>query len=116
MSQEIVVETMVSIRDYVPKLTRASGEIADRIQDNEGGWVHILLDYFEGMTWLVLAINGIRNLNQELLEGWDINLLARLIDQVKEAMEQEDMVTLCDLMRYELQPLLKSYEDMLLDH
>lgn len=113
MRQDIILETLESMKDYVPKLIVASEKIAHDIQSHDGGWSDTLVAYLEGIAWLTMAINGIQQLNQEILAGWDINVLVPLLDQMKSALEQQDFVSLCDLLQFEMQPLLQSYDDVL---
>ncbi|MCY9665101.1 hypothetical protein M5X11_09035 [Paenibacillus alginolyticus] len=112
IQQEIVFETLESMKDYVPKLKTASSKLAQDIQTHEGGWVDTLVAYLDGMAWLMMAINGIQQVNPEILVEWDLNL-APLIEQLGTALEQEDFVTLCDILQYEMQPLLQSFDSKL---
>jgi hypothetical protein len=110
MEQNLIQETLESMRDYVPKLVAASEKLAYDIQTHEGGWPDYLIAYLEGIAWLTMAINGIQQLDQDILANCDINLLAPLIDHLKLALEQQDFVSLCDLLQYEMLPLLQSYD------
>lgn len=111
--QALIFDTIESMRRYVPKLISASEKIAEDIQFHHGGWLETFLAYLDGIDWLIQAISGIQRLDQQFLENWDVTALSPLLDQMKIALEQEDFVSLCDLLQYELQPLLKSYEDYL---
>lgn len=113
MQHDIIDEAIESMKEYVPKLVAASEQIAYDIQTHQGGWVATLLTYLEGIAWLTQAIEGIQRLDQYLLEKWDTAFLAPLLDQMNVALEKKDMVSLCDLLQYELQPLLQSYDDEL---
>lgn len=113
MQQEIVVETLESMKDYVPKLKVASSKLAQDIQAHVGGWVDTLVNYLDGMAWLTMAINGIQKLNPEILADWDLDVLAPLIEQLGAAMEQENFVSLCDILQYEMQPLLQTFDSKL---
>ncbi|MFY0543159.1 hypothetical protein [Brevibacillus sp. H7] len=113
MHQELINETLESMKDYVPKLVAASEKIAQDIQSHQGGWVDIFIAYSEGMVWLTQAISGIQQLDQQILKDWDVAALAPLISQLNIALEQEDFVSLCDLLEYEMKPLLLSYDDKL---
>lgn len=113
MKQDIIEDTLESMKDYLPKLVAASAQIAEDIQTHQGDWLNTLVDYLEGIGWLTLAIDGIRKLNQRFLEKCDTSLLLPLIDQVSATLEQQDFVSLSDLLQYELQPLLQSYDDEL---
>jgi len=113
MEQDLIIETLESIRDYVPKLVAASEQLAQDIQSHEGGWVDTFVAYLEGMGWLTAAINGVQQLDQEVFPNWNLYVLAPLIEQLGAALEQQDFVTLCDLLQFEIQPLLQSYNDEL---
>ncbi|MEW9702571.1 hypothetical protein [Paenibacillus sp. SI8] len=111
--QDIVQETLESMKDYVPRLAAASEQIAHDIQTHQAGWLDTLMAYLEGLDWLISAVNGIQRLDRRFLEGWNVELIKPLIDQMGEAMEQKDFVSLCDLLQYELRPTLESCENQL---
>lgn len=113
MSQAIIIETLESMKDYVPRLVIASETIVHDIQAHEGNWANVLVAYLEGISWLTMAIDGIQRLDQDILANWDINALASVIEQINGTLEQQDYVSLCDLLLYELQPILKSFENEL---
>ncbi|MZQ85775.1 hypothetical protein GQF01_27090 [Paenibacillus sp. 5J-6] len=113
MDQGIIKETLESLKDYLPKIATASGSLAAAIQSHEEGWTDTLVSYLEGMGWITMAINGIQQLDAFILEGWDLNELGMHIDQLRLALEQQDFVTVCDLLQYEIQPVLESYIDKL---
>lgn len=111
--QDIVQETLESMIDYVPKLAAASEKIAIDIQTHQEGWIDTLLAYLEGLNWLVEAVAGLQRLDRFLLEDWNIELIKPHMDQMSEALEQNDFVSLCDLLQYELRPMLESCEEKL---
>lgn len=111
--QDIVQETLESMKDYIPRLAAASEKIAHDIQTHQAGWLETLLAYLDGLDWLVSAVTGIQRLDRHFLEGWNVELIGPLIDQMREAMEQKDFVSLCDLLQYELHPMLESCENQL---
>ncbi|GAA4718722.1 hypothetical protein [Brevibacillus fulvus] len=113
MAQEIVQETLDSIKEYLPKLIRASHMIAEDIQSNQGTWVDTLMQYIEGMNWLIQAINGIQKVDEDALSNWELASLSAIFHQMNEALEQEDFVMLSDLLQYEISPLLNSYDEQL---
>ncbi|WP_274654186.1 hypothetical protein [Paenibacillus humicola] len=110
MQQEIIVETLESMKDYVPKLVAASEKLANDIQSHEGGWPDYLLAYLDGIDWLTSAFDGIQRLDGEILSPFKIDSLRLLIDQLRMALEQQDFVSICDLLQYEMSPLLHTYE------
>ncbi|MCZ8514880.1 hypothetical protein O9H85_21145 [Paenibacillus filicis] len=113
MNQAIIIETLESMKGYVPKLVMASETIVHDIQTHEGNWANVLVAYLEGISWLTMAIEGITRLDQNILADWDINALASVVEQLNGSLEQQDFVSLCDLLLYELQPILKSFENKL---
>ncbi|EJL46890.1 MULTISPECIES: hypothetical protein [Brevibacillus] len=112
--QQLICETLESISEYLPKLSAASAKIATDIQSHQSNWLETLIAYLEGVAWLTLAIEGISKLDPEILASWNLGELNRLLDELKNGLEQEDFVSVCDLLQYELQPLLVSFEDNLL--
>lgn len=113
MQDQLIQETIESMKDYVPKLLVASEKIAFDIQSNEGVWVETFISYLEGVHWVATAITGIQQIDPELLFDMDVNSLGEILQKLSEALEQQDFVTLCDLLQFEMQPLLKSYDDNL---
>jgi hypothetical protein len=113
MEHAIIAETIESLKEYVPKLVAASEKIAQDIQKHEGGWADTLVAYLEGVAWLTMAVNGINQLNEEILHSFDLNAFAPLIEQMGAALEQEDLVTVCDLLQFEIQPFLRDFDTQL---
>ncbi|MFC5700875.1 hypothetical protein ACFPVX_06255 [Cohnella faecalis] len=110
MQQELIAETLETMNDYVPKLTEASEKIAHCIQEHDGSWADMLIAFLEGVAWFATAVEGIQRLDQEVLANVRMDGLAPLVDQLREALEHQDFVSLCDLLQYEMKPLLQSYE------
>ncbi|MED1873002.1 hypothetical protein [Brevibacillus borstelensis] len=115
MHQELIQETLESMRAYVPKLIDASGKIAEDIQSHQAEWIDLFMMYLDGMGWLNDAVTGIQRLDTEILIGIDGQALVDLLVQMKQALEQEDFVTLCDLLQYEVKPVLQRFEECLVE-
>lgn len=111
MTQQLINETIESIREYLPKLSAASEKIANDIQFNQDNWLDTLLAFLDGMDWLTQAVQGLRKLNDQLLPNWDSEVLIALLGQMNQALEQSDFVSLSDLLQYEMKPLLTSFEN-----
>jgi len=114
MSKDLILDTIETMREYLPKLITASETIAEDIQSHEGGWLETLIAYLEGLGWVTMAISGIQQLDQEIIKNMSVDALAPLLEKMKDALERSDYVAVCDLLQYELQPLLKEYNEELM--
>jgi len=107
MTKELIQETLESVRDYLPKLISASETIAQDIQAHQEGWLETFIAYSRGLEWLTSAISGIKQIDPELLETVNVHDFVPLFDQLTEAFQHANYVTVCDLLLYEVKPLLE---------
>ncbi|WP_419877936.1 hypothetical protein [Brevibacillus centrosporus] len=110
MTLQLIEETIESINDYLPKLSAAAEKISSDIQYNRDNWLDTLLQFLDGMEWLIQAMQGIKNLNDQILKEWDHETLISLLIQMNQALEQNDFVTMSDLLQHEMKPLLSTFQ------
>lgn len=113
MQQDIIKETLESMHDYVPKLVTASEQIAHDIQTHQAGWIDTLLAYLDGVAWLLSAVYGVQRLDSKVLGNGDLEQMISTFDQMRAALEEQDFVSLCDLIQYEMLPILQTYDNEL---
>ena len=105
---ELVLETLETCKEYVPKLINAATTIANHFQSgNEAAGVELLEPVFEGIGWVIDAVNGIQQNRYQL----DIQLdeMKELLKSLEEALEIRDYVQMADLFEYEIAPLLENW-------
>lgn len=111
--KKIILETMQSLINYLPKMVDASNEMATQFQmGNEGKALSRMPNYVEGLQWIVDAISGIQK-NGQLNE---INLfsLKECFGEVTNCLEIKDYVLLSDLLEYEIAPKLEGWNSIIL--
>lgn len=105
---EVVLETLETCEEYIPKLIQATTTIAYHFQSgNEAAGVELLEPVFDGIGWVIEAVNGIQQNRYQL----DIQLqdMKELLKLLEEAMEIRDYVQMADLFEYEIAPLLETW-------
>ncbi|WP_066055877.1 hypothetical protein [Robertmurraya korlensis] len=106
--EQIVIDTLESLKEYFPKLINGSREIAEYLQEgNEAKALSVMPQLVEGLQWVFEAVMGIQN------NGFlnDINLLDLKdnFQEMVEALEIGDHVLLADLLQYEIAPTLEKW-------
>lgn len=105
---ELILETLETCEEYIPKLIDATTTIAYHFQSgNEAAGVELLHPVFEGIGWVIEAVNGIQQNRCQL----DIQLeeMNELLRTLEEALEIRDYVQMADLFEYEIAPMLDSW-------
>lgn len=109
MSQhdQLITETKESLTEYVPKLIAACDQISEMAQNHQAGWVDLLDQFFEGTSWVIEAVAGIRRLESDEYVHAPIDEIMNQLQQLAEALEQKDMVAACDILQFEIKQGLK---------
>jgi len=106
--ENIVKETMLSCREYLPKLTEAVSKIALDMQGgNEAAGIRLMPEVFDGLQWVIEAVNGIQR--HGFLGDIDLQEITRHFEELKNALEIRDHVLIADLFEYEIGPVLESW-------
>jgi hypothetical protein len=106
--EEIITETLDTLKEYIPKLVRASESIAENLQGGDHyEAMQQLPYYFEGIEWVVSALNGISK-NRIKFEIESSSLNEHLIE-AEEAIKNQDYILLADLLEYEFTPILEEW-------
>jgi hypothetical protein len=103
--EDIIKETIESIKEYTPKLIDATTQITEYLQtENDFDALQLIIQVSEGIDWLMQAVNHIQNLKG--VQIVDTEELASKLKEVNEALEARDFVLTADLFEYEINPLL----------
>lgn len=106
--EPIIIETLDSLKEYTPRLKEASESIAESLQSgDQNKSVQQLPQFFEGIQWVVSAINGLKQ------NGYDLSVdtlyLNEFLKEIEEAIINQDYVLLADLLEYEISPILEAW-------
>lgn len=104
---ELLQETQTSYYEYVAKLETGCIQIATniRIGQNEQAFQNII-NLTEGFGWL-LDVEA-RMLEQNYKINSQITAALDILNEVNDALESGDLVTVADLFEYELAPMFNS--------
>lgn len=98
---EEVIEVILSYNDYLSKVPSGSVQIANYLrEDNVQNAIQMVLDFSEGMAWLVHAT--------ELLEKNGVNVefevekIHEFLNEVNSGLEMQDYVLVADMFEYEI--------------
>jgi len=105
----LINETRESLLEYIPKLLDAIDKMVTDLQTGKDSWIPLFESFLEGISWTIEAIQGIKNVNANVLTMIDMKGLNAQILEMKQALEQQDFVLLTDMLQYELKPLLETY-------
>lgn len=103
---EILMETVQSYNEYLPRVVAGSQEIADNLRsDNVAVALTMILDFSEGMSWLVEAIDlfKINEVNVEL----QIDKIHEFLNEINAGLEMQDYVLVADMFEYEIAPFFE---------
>jgi hypothetical protein len=109
----LVAETKVSLLEYLPNLIGACTSLVQAMQSNEDNWFDLLGRMIAGIQVVQEAITDMKKLVPS--EFSDINL-EELNEQLKDcaqALENQDYVSLSDLIGFAVQTTLQGYFSVL---
>lgn len=106
--EQVIVDTFDSLRDYIPRLTRTAENMAETLQSgNHQEAIHQLPAFFEGVEWVVQALNGLSK------NGYYIDVKTSLLNEylieTEKAIRNQDVILLADLLEYEIVPILTEW-------
>ncbi|WML46083.1 hypothetical protein [Neobacillus sp. PS3-40] len=106
--EEIVIETLESLKEYLPQMVRGCQNTAENLQSgNEAVALQIVPDIVEGLEWTLQAISGVKANGQ--LQDIEISTLTQHFRELVSALEMGDYVLLADLLDYEVGPVLEDW-------
>lgn len=119
MVSQVFEQTLLEIKDYVPKLVLATDSISELfyVEMNEQGW-SIFTQMVEGMNWLYQALELTASSMEKDQKYSELRMaftaaIRRLSVQfaaINEALDQQDYVTVGDIVKYELSDIFQELQ------
>lgn len=102
---KLIHENIEFLQGYLPKLIRAIDELTESFSNNlEKNAIKILPEIIEGLAW---AVNSMASLERVgTVKDIDINSLNSFLNEIQQAMENDDYILVSDLFEYEIKPIL----------
>lgn len=116
---QLILETLESLMDYLPRLRRGLQSIAEALQEGsvQPDTTRRLTEATEGLQWVLDALTGVHALlGDELEEAADWNLSAdletirTLLEYVISSLEENDALSFADTLGHELPDLLAEWD------
>ncbi|MEC1178882.1 hypothetical protein P9B03_10335 [Metasolibacillus meyeri] len=105
----IVNDVIVSFNEYVGKVPDGCNYIEERLRlDNVKEGLDAIKDFSEGMLWLVDAAELLKQ--NEINVEFDIKDIMEFLNEINEALMNEDMYLVADLFIYEIKPYFEKIE------
>lgn len=103
---EILMDTVQSYNEYLPKVVAGSHEIAENLRsDNVAAALPMILDFSEGMSWLVEAIELFKK--NEVDADLHIERIHEFLNEINSGLEMQDYVLVADMFEYEIAPFFE---------
>lgn len=97
-------EALKTADDYLDKLKNGINKVIDLLEeDNENKACSYIIDIAEGIDWIIQVINLTSDVQKEKI---DLSNMNENLNEIVEALENEDYNLLGDLFRYEISPIL----------
>ena len=104
--REILMDTVKSYNEYLPKVVAGSHEIAENLRsDNVAPALTMILDFTEGMSWLVEAIELFKK--NEVDANLHIDKIHEFLHEINAGLEMQDYVLVADMFEYEIAPFFE---------
>ena len=93
-------EVLISVYEYMQKLYGGIQDAVEcyRINNNAGG-MELTVQIIEGLQWLIQALEATVEVQKEVIQIAEIN---DTLEEILDALENEDTVLIADLFEYEL--------------
>lgn len=104
-----MIEVLKTADEYLEKLKKGIINIVEKIQaGNEMEGLGGIPAVADGIEWIIEAINSTKPVQKEIIEFDDIN---QFLNEIVEAIENEDYTLTGDLFNYEILPILERIHD-----
>lgn len=124
--KELVRDILISTVEYMRRIPEKTEELANKFYKNpEGESWNDLNDLLGGITWIINTFSSIdqdKRLNDVVAsyESWnlyakEIFALQDILSDFEGALENNDNVTIADILLYEILPIFKEMEEKLLE-
>jgi hypothetical protein len=104
-----IEEIKITITSYIPKLKNGIIEAAEffqKYEENKG--TALLVEITDGVKWVIDALVSIQRLDEKEI----ININNKL-NEIIDALENEDYILIGDLLQYELLPVMEEIDNNL---
>jgi hypothetical protein len=105
----LIAETKVSLLEYMPNLIAACASIVQAIQSNEDNWFDLLGRMLSGIQVVQEALRDMKVLAPGEFSGINLDVLNEQLQDCAQALENQDYVSLSDLIGFFIQTTLQSY-------
>ncbi|MGE7090273.1 hypothetical protein ACQKII_02180 [Lysinibacillus sp. NPDC048646] len=103
---EILMDTIQSFNEYLPRVATGSQEIAENLRSDQlADALKMILEFSEGMSWLVEA--------SELFKANDVKVVVQIekiqefLQEINSGLEMQDYVLVADMFEYEISPFFE---------
>lgn len=108
------IQVLESANEYLDNLKRGVENIFDYIQESkEFEAIELIPQVAEGMQW----VDQVLNVTKDILnidEG--LNIVNQYIEEISEALDNEDYILVGDLFNYEILPVLEKIHKKIKDY
>lgn len=107
-------ELLITVDDYLNNLKEGIINISDLIQEGkEYQGINIIPQVAEGLQWVDEALNATNNYHEGELSLENMN---NFIEEISEALENEDYILIGDLFNYEIIPILEELQSSIKEY
>lgn len=101
-------EVLITVNEYLDNLKEGMKNISDLIQDGkEQESFNFIAQVADGLQWIDEAFNSTKETHNNELNLEPIN---EFIEEISEALENEDYILVSDLFVYEITPILENLQ------
>jgi hypothetical protein len=105
--ENLIDEIKQSYYEYVTKIAPGCATIANHIRTGElAEALQSILEFSEGLSWLITVEEKLKE-HQYVIKS-RISEANLFLKEINDALEQNDFITVADLIEYEIQPLFDS--------
>lgn len=98
-------EVLTTVDEYLYNLKKGINNISDLIQEGkEQEAFNIIAQVAEGLQWIDDAINATKDYHKNKLSLEELN---GFVEEISEALENEDYILVSDLFAYEVTPIIE---------
>ena len=99
------IDALRTANEYINNLKRGIIDSVELIQnDNEERGIALIPDIAEGIGWVLNVIELTKDAQKKKIEFNDIN---EKLEEVVEALENDDFILIGDLLKYEILPIIE---------
>ncbi|MCA1055301.1 hypothetical protein LCM10_09925 [Rossellomorea aquimaris] len=107
---ELVLETIESLEEFLPKVANESIIIAELLRkDKDFEAMGRIQKIINGIEWIVSAVNGIKGIDYSL--NIDTHEINEYLVEIQEGLQFKDTVLIADIFEYEINPAMHRWLD-----